>query len=155
MVSDAGVGDLHQLWTAVWDPHDHSRLLTAGGSNIQVCSFLCSSSTFTESLTCITNKAGQAPPSTFSCWLEGSTTSQSFGQRSNLARDDLPSTGWLLLSELNAIVSAVQGIREEQVEGGACPACWCDTDSLFPCISDLFPCSWAVKKVRPGQHDQT
>lgn len=36
MVSDAGVGDLHQLWTAIWDPHDHSRLLTAGGSNIQV-----------------------------------------------------------------------------------------------------------------------
>ncbi len=36
MVSDAGAGDLHQLWNAVWDPHDHSRLLTAGGSNIQV-----------------------------------------------------------------------------------------------------------------------
>lgn len=36
MVSDAGSGDLHQLWTAAWDPHDHSRLLTAGGSNIQV-----------------------------------------------------------------------------------------------------------------------
>ena len=36
MVSDAGAGDLHQLWTAAWDPHDHSRLLAAGGSNIQV-----------------------------------------------------------------------------------------------------------------------
>ena len=41
MSGDVGAGDLYTLWGGAWDPHDPSRLVTAGGNGVQVLFALC------------------------------------------------------------------------------------------------------------------
>lgn len=36
MTGDVGAGDLYTFWGGAWDPHDPSRLCTAGGNGVQI-----------------------------------------------------------------------------------------------------------------------